>query len=104
MKTLILAFARISLFSRDITLSAPATRFGNNIAASFLTGIVLAGLSLRKQEVASSLGTPMQPPFGVHITDGHVKKSVRAVLVNGSDGLGQTASALVTDRKVKSYE
>jgi len=40
----------------------------------------------------------------VHITDGHVKKSVRAVLVNGSDGLGQTASALVTDRKVKSYE
>jgi len=77
---------------------------GALLRSQFLTGIVLAGLSLRKQEVASSLGTPMQPPFGVHITDGHVKKSVRAVLVNGSDGLGQTASALVTDRKVKSYE
>lgn len=76
------------------TVSAPSTRYGNAIAASFLTSVVLAFLSLQNQAVVSTLGSPKQPSTGTHIYAGRIAKEISGVMVNGSDGLGQAASVI----------
>ncbi|MFJ4209043.1 beta-ketoacyl synthase N-terminal-like domain-containing protein [Paenarthrobacter sp. NPDC089675] len=79
----------------NFTISAPSTRYGNAIAASFLTSVVVACLSLQKQAVVSTLGRPKQPSKGTHISAGRIAKPLTGVMVNGSDGLGQAASVIV---------
>lgn len=81
--------------AKDFTVSAPSTRYGNAIAASFLTSVVLAFLSLQNQAVVSTLGSPKQPSTGTHICAGRIAKEISGVMVNGSDGLGQAASVIV---------
>uniref|UniRef100_A0AAU2VBQ0 Ketosynthase family 3 (KS3) domain-containing protein n=1 Tax=Streptomyces sp. NBC_00003 TaxID=2903608 RepID=A0AAU2VBQ0_9ACTN len=79
----------------DVLMSAPATVYGNLLAASMATSIATACLAMRNNMVPPTAHRTTAPPLGRHVTGSPQPAAVERALVNGTDDHGQAMALLL---------